>query len=192
MKRKNIDLRINDRFLEIELDYSRSAYPIRRSVPDGLHTIIFLEKIFTASNINRYKDKLHFLKAEIARKYQPVLCDLLRTRERELDTFYQTTKAETANIPLYRTTYRHLEENNRIIKIPVLISPAVMLFISVTALTDNMIKQQRIQYLSGVITKKDFYRQRQIIMKKFTHIRSAIFEVEKTHSKWIQNVRKQL
>lgn len=190
MKRENIDLRIHDKFLMTEIDYSRSEQPIKRSQPDGLHIILYLEKVFTASNIKRYNDKLHYLKAELARQKEPEILAILCKRADELQKFYQAIKLETQSIPFSHVINKSIIEIAQVIKISVLISPAVMRFISIITLTDNLIKQLRIQKMSGKIKKNDLYRQRHVILKKFSHIRTAIFEIEKSHNKLIEKAKK--
>lgn len=190
MKRDRIDLRINDTFLAGEIDYRLHEQPIRRSQPDGLKTLVFLETIFTANTLTRYKDKLHFIKAEIARQKHPELLRLLKESESELKQFYEVTKKETATIPFYQTIYKHLDEKNYILPVQVLISPVAMTFISIIALTDNLVKQLRIQQLSGHISKKHFYRQRSLILKKFSNLRTDIFSIEISHKELIKQAIK--
>lgn len=56
------------------------------------------------------------------------------------------------------------------------------MMISLITLTDNIIKQQRILYLCGEISKKDFYSNRRVVLKKFSNVRLKLHHNRKEYS----------
>lgn len=188
MKSEKLSIRINDTFLLGEVDYRLHTVPMRFSFPDAKNTIIFIEKIFTSHLNKRFRDKPHYLRSFVAKKYYPALMDLLKNKERELRDFYDATKKEVSGIVCYRDIYRVIEQDNRSIELNVLISPPVMLFISILTSVDNIIKQLRIQFRSGAISKRHLYRQRHLVLKKFSNVRLAVFSLRQEHDAMIDKV----
>lgn len=188
MKSEKLNIRINDKFLLGEVDYRLHTVPMKFSFPDAKKTIIFIEKIFTSHLNKRFRDKPHYLRSFVAKKYYPPLIDLLRNKEQELRDFYEATKKETTGIAYYRDIYKAIEQDNKSIELNVLISPPVMLFISILTSVDNIIKQLRIQFRSGTISKRHFYRQRNIVLKKFANVRLAAFRLRMEHDTLVKKI----
>jgi len=190
MKREKLNIRINDRFLLGEIDYSLHTVSMRYSFPDAINTLLFIEKVFTSHLNKRFRDKPHYLRSFVAKKYYPALLELLRQKELELREFYEATKKESTRMTHYREIYRAIEQDNKSIELKVLITPPVMLFISIIAAVDNIIKQLRVQYKSGVISKRHLYRQRNIVLKKFSNVRLALYRLRKEHDELLEKILK--
>lgn len=190
MKREKLNIRINDRFLLGEIDYSLHTVSMRYSFPDAINTLLFIEKVFTSHLNKKFRDKPHYLRSFVAKKYYPPLLELLRQKELELREFYEATKKESARMTHYREIYRVIEQDNKNIELKVLITPPVMLFISIIAAVDNIIKQLRVQYKSGIISKRHLYRQRNIVLKKFSNVRLALYRLRKEHDELLDKILK--
>lgn len=175
MKRTTLEIRINDRFLLGEVDNTLHSIPLERnSVPDGRKTITCLESLFTAHVLKNHRDKLHYIKTFVAKKLYPQVIDILRNTQKSMDTFYSAAKTETARSEHFRPVLEGLKADDRAVALNVIISPPVMLFIAIITLTDNIIRQLRVQYLCGLRSRKDFYRQRKIVLRKYATVRNEI------------------
>ncbi|EEC7618080.1 TPA: hypothetical protein RXP51_004930 [Escherichia coli] len=184
MERKQLNLRINDQFLIGEIDNKLHSEKLihKHHVTDAINTIKYLEILFTSSNLKRYKNKEHYIKHIVAKSLLPKAEEIIRIQKDEFSSHYEHLKQTVSEIPNYKDIYNHINNENKKIKIPVLISPVVMMMISLITLTDNIIKQQRILYLCGEISKKDFYSNRRVVLKKFSNVRLKLHHNRKEYS----------
>ncbi|EHL1905996.1 hypothetical protein KC630_004586, partial [Salmonella enterica] len=74
----------------------------------------------------------------------------------------------------------------------VLISPHVMLFINITALADNIIKQLRVQYLNGSIDETTLLIKRNKILKQYAALREKLHEMKQERKKLFKKVKDNL
>ncbi|EJH2252555.1 hypothetical protein ACQZDD_004897 [Klebsiella aerogenes] len=177
MKRTTLEIRINDRFLLGEIDNALHTIVLERnSVPDGKKTIIWLESLFTAHVLKKHRDKLHYIKTFVAKKIYPQIIDILRNTQSSMNSLYLAEKEETARAEHYRQIFDGLKVDDKTVALNVIISPPVMLFIAIITLTDNIIRQLRVQYLCGLRSKKDFYRQRKTVLRRYAKVRNEIKE----------------
>ncbi|EFU5352891.1 hypothetical protein HT780_004807, partial [Salmonella enterica] len=73
-----------------------------------------------------------------------------------------------------------------------LISPHVMLFINITALADNIIKQLRVQYLNGSIDETTLLIKRNKILKQYAALREKLHKMKQERKKLFKKVKDNL
>ena len=67
-----------------------------------------------------------------------------------------------------------------------------MLFINITALADNIIKQLRIQYLNGSIDETTLLIKRNKILKQYAALREKLYEMKQERKKLFKKVKDNL
>lgn len=67
-----------------------------------------------------------------------------------------------------------------------------MLFINITALTDNIIKQLRVQYLNGSIDETTLLIKRNKILKQYAALREKLHEMKQERKKMFKKVKDNL
>ncbi|HGG9005177.1 TPA: hypothetical protein ACJJX1_004908, partial [Enterobacter hormaechei subsp. xiangfangensis] len=68
----------------------------------------------------------------------------------------------------------------------------VMLFINITALADNIIKQLRVQYLNGSIDETTLLIKRNKILKQYAALREKLHEMKQERKKLFKKVKDNL
>ncbi|EIP6959095.1 hypothetical protein LTF62_004603 [Salmonella enterica] len=190
MKTKIIALHIHDQFLLGEIDNQLHKTPLKfNSLPSGKECIAWLEALFTLHLLKKHKDELHYIKTFVAKKTYPEVLDILRTAQDELNNHYTATKKETAKAEHFMLVLNGLKDDDKKIEINSLITPCTMLFIGIITACDNIIRQYRTQYLCGLKSKKQFYLQRKLVLKKFANIRRLIQEAKKKNNIMIQELK---
>lgn len=190
MKTTLLKIRINDQFLLGEIDNNLHVTELKKnSLPEGKKIISWLESVFTVRLLKKHTDELHYIKTFVAKKMHPQIIDILRKNKNELESYYAATKAETSRTAHFMPVFNGLKENDREIELSVIISPEVMLFIAIITLTDNIIRQLRTQYLCGQRSKRDFYRQRKVVLTKYASTRRQIQDKRRENNLLIEQLK---
>ncbi|EGG8986769.1 hypothetical protein V3W87_004443 [Salmonella enterica] len=193
MERTTINFRINDDGLLAQFNHAMAKEQRKyKFATDGIRTIKDLEIIFTASKIKNFRDNEHYLIASLAQKQSPLILNVLNELKDKFEKVYQEERNITGQIIFFKKILEQVEYHDKIQDIDVLISPHVMLFINITALADNIIKQLRVQYLNGSIDETTLLIKRNKILKQYAALREKLYEMKQERKKLFKKVKDNL
>lgn len=193
MERTTINFRINDDALLAQFNHAIAKEQKKyKFATDGIRTIKDLEIIFTASKIKNFRDNEHYLIASLAQKQSPLILNVLNELKDKFEKIYQEERNITGQIIFFKKILEQVEYHDKTQDIDVLISPHVMLFINITALADNIIKQLRVQYLNGSIDETTLLIKRNKILKQYAALREKLYEMKQERKKLFKKVKDNL
>ncbi|MBS3881200.1 hypothetical protein WMR86_20145 (plasmid) [Proteus vulgaris] len=177
MRRTEITIDFYDIKNLISWDYDFSDNPVRRSLPDGKTTLFYLERFFTASKLKKYRSKSHFAKCELSKQALPTIEELLnktlKTYQDTKNLLEKTVKKLPFKDILKKESKQHVEH----IKIEILPCAPALSFVRINQLCDESISLLKQIHLSGSITTKEYYQQRNNIYKDLNKLKTSIKKI---------------
>lgn len=177
MRRTNITIEFHDIKNLIAWNYDFSDTSIRRSLPDGKTTLFYLERFFTASKLKKFRSKSHFAKCELSKQVLPSIEEQLNTTLKAYQETKNVLEKTVKKLPfkdiLKQESKQHIEQ----IKLEILPCAPALSFIRINQLCDESIALLKQIHLSGSITTKEYYQQRNNIYKDLNKLRTSIKQI---------------
>lgn len=177
MKTKNITLVFNDIITLMMWDESHAPRPSSRDCADGQKVTFFIQRLYTASKLKKFKSRLHYVRHVLSVKAIDLITPKLLTAQQEYLDTVKTLKRTCQQLSLTNLVDDELLHKQTSVTVEILPCPPVLTFIRINQAADEANRIMYRLYKSGAISAKEYFDERKEIFKIINQLRKDITKI---------------
>ncbi|EGD1139009.1 hypothetical protein IAV22_004434, partial [Salmonella enterica] len=186
MKTKNITLIFNDIVTLMMWDESHSPNPPSRNCADGQKVTFFLQRLYTASKLTKFKSRLHYVRHLLSVKAMNLITPKLLTAQQEYLNSVKTLKRTCLQLSFTDLVDDELLHKPVSVAVEILPCPPVLTFIRISQAADEANRIMYRLYKSGAVSPEEYFDERKVIFKLINELRKDITKIARQVENLVQ------